>query len=849
MKKSIRFLIFTIFLLISIGGFSLYYFLFGIELSTLLFDWIFWLLLISYFATINEFFHFVKVGKRSEMSDLVVLIFMGLVIGFFTRDLMTALFGSFSIYLWFGIYEIREYPVINKILVISLVTYNIIFITGLISFYLDDQIYINTAFSFSFWIILGLGFLLFGRKYIVVWRFMSPNYLTLFLYIIAWIGVIFVDQYTPLNFNSNEPFLFNLGQYSLTDFLLNIYFVLIVVNWIIYFTSGPILDKMLGIKQSDDKQLNSTVRQIKEDLNIKRKVKVGFGEYPILNAMAYGSVFDQRIAIIAENPKQIPKDELKGIVAHELSHTKGKHTFILTIIASLDLVFRMLLGLPATYYDYTFGDPRIPMISFILLNIFIAMLLYIFVRILEGKADLMTKKAGYAEELAKALYNLESFYATGREIGLNTMLLCDEKITKNNQKLDYLNTAQHIHDSLVQPSRLGLLSNLLNSHPPTYYRIAAILDDKLKPGKESILPFICLRRSNQKKYAQRFENARKRFDNIATEKFKGFFGIPNIGEYLEDLNKSEIYKKDLDHTFLFKNKINDEILLGELKNVKFSDNVADADQYIVKLKDDEVKQKVLHKSLYSKKKVYLNSEYFLSFDQPLILKSIQLNKDISHANYIFYDKEKDKQLKKPLDKVKLKNPTKFLDELVNKEVFFKTPRGLVISRCITLEKHKNFEDYVLTFINQNTNSVEDQKISYELRDLVIKPYNVGLNIRRNKNFRENELLIIKWLIKQGIRSYLYLKKPVNNLEIGYIQKVEKEKIETAKDNYSKHDRDFLIHITNIFEEEKTIPYDQLEAITFTFETALIQKKAETSIISKFGYQIVNKLKPDKYIIV
>ena len=75
--------------------------------------------------------------------------------------------GAFSIYLWIGIFELKDYPVLNKVLIISLVTYNVIFIAGLFSFYLNNPFFINTSFAFSFWIILIMGFILFGRKYIV----------------------------------------------------------------------------------------------------------------------------------------------------------------------------------------------------------------------------------------------------------------------------------------------------------------------------------------------------------------------------------------------------------------------------------------------------------------------------------------------------------------------------------------------------------------------------------------------------------------------------------------------------------------------------------------------------------
>ena len=427
MKLTTRYALFFIYIC---GSLSLFY-LFTILLVQipwvqLLTDWSFILTLLLYVLTIEEFYQWVKNGKRSEMSDIVAILFFFFVIFFFSKDFLTSLMGAFSIYLWIGIFELRDYPVLNKVLIISLVTYNVIFIAGIFSFYLDNPKIINTSFAFSFWIILIMGFILFGRKYLVVWRFLSPEYLMLFIYIIAWLAVVVVNQYTPLNLITTNPF--NSNEFKILDFFLNIYFILILVNWLVYFTSGPILDKLLGIKTAKDEKLIEIVEKVKGKLGISGRVKVGFGKYPILNAMAYGSVFDKRIAIIANEINEIPEDELKGIVAHELAHTKGKHTLILTLITTSDLIVRMFLGIPATYYDYTFGDPSIPLFVFILLNLLIYFFLFIFVRILEGKADLRTKKIGYANELAKALYNLESFYASGREIGFNTMLLCDEKI-------------------------------------------------------------------------------------------------------------------------------------------------------------------------------------------------------------------------------------------------------------------------------------------------------------------------------------------------------------------------------------------------------------------------------------
>ncbi|TFG24288.1 MAG: hypothetical protein EU529_04745 [Promethearchaeota archaeon] len=825
---------------------SLFYFFYfivfphGVEILT---DWTFYLVIISFLFSINELYHWAKIGRRSELSDLVAIALFFCIIFFITKDLLTSLMGAFSIYLWVGIIELREYPVINKILIISLITYNVIFVAGLVSFYYEDPFYINTAFAFSFWIILILGFILFGRKYIVVWRFMSPAYLLLFLYVIAWIAIIFINQYTPLEFISTSPL--NSERIQPIDFIMNIYFVLIVVNWFVYLISGIVLDKLLGIKKVEDENFLKIVENVKNDIGIKGKVKVGFGRYPILNAMAYGAFFDKRIAIIAEDIDQIPEDELKGIVAHELAHTKGKHTLILTFITTADLVFRMIVGLPATYYDYTFGDPQIPMIGFIFLNIVLYMFIFIFIRFLEGKADLKAKNSGYAKELAKALYNLESFYATGREFGLNTMLLCEERITKDNQLLDYMDTADYIHQSIIKPKRGSLLANLMNSHPPTYFRIAALLGEELKPGKEALLPFICLKRSKQKKYAKKFEKARYAFKIIANEKFKDYFNVENVSLLLENLRRREIYKRELKRDFIFKNKITDKIIFGKLEDIQFLDDICDSDQYIIT--DLKMSQKLhLNTSLYTKTQVNLNSTYFFKKNVPMILSDIELNLEKIGGNYVFLDKDGNKILK-PIKKTKLPISVDNIKKYKDQEIFLKLKGELKIYRCTNIISKEIFNDYELEFSRTIENPIERQEsLNFKLSELIIRPRNIYFSISRNVYFRKYEIELFNWLLNNQIRVFIYLKKPVNNLEIGKILKlnVNFEGIEKELNHDDIKNNDFII-VKNIFGKEINIPYKLLELITFKWDTAMIQKKSETSFFSRIGYKIMNKFKPEK----
>ncbi|MFX1327738.1 MAG: M48 family metalloprotease [Promethearchaeota archaeon] len=843
MKKSIRYFLLITYLLGSIGLFLLLNLLiFDLNFTTLLFDWTFLITLLLYFLTIEEFYQWVKNGKRSEMSDIVAIAFFFFLIFFFSKDFLTSIMGAFSIYLWIGIFELKEYPVLNKILIISLITYNIIFIAGLFSFYLEEPFFINTSFAFSFWIILLLGFILFGRKYIIIWRFMSPEYLTLFLYIIAWIAVVFINQYTPLNFIADKKF--GSSGYTILDFFMNIYFILIIVNWITYFLSGLILDKLLGIKRVKDENLLNITNKIKKDIGIKNKVKLGFGKYPILNAMAYGSVFDKRIAVIAEDIEKVPEDELKGIIAHELAHTKEKHTLILTLITSADLFIRMLFGIPATLYDYTFGDPQIPMINFILLNLIIYIFLFIFVRILEGRADLKVKKVGYANELAKALYNLESFYASGREIGLNTMLLCDEKITKDNQLLDYMSTAFYLNRSMIKPSRASLLANLINSHPPSFYRIVAILGDELKPSKESILPFICLKKSKQKKYASKFEEAREKFKIIANQKFKELFNISDISFLMNQLKRKDLYKFDIQKSFLFRNLITNQIIIGKLKDVQFIDDITDPDQLIViNLRSSKINY--LNSSLYSRFQYDLNEKYFLNKKIPLILVDINLENDNKKGYYYFKDKNNN-EIKKPIIKTKLPYSLSLIKNFKDHEIFFKIKGALRILICKNIIPANNLKDFKLEFADIEN---QDEKVlNYSLSELIIQPKKIYMSISKSSIFRESEINVINWLSKRNLKSFIYLKKPVNNLEIGYIRSIDPFSQNFKKDFINQMNKnEYLISLHNIFGRKIKIPYNKLELISFEYNSAMIQVKSATSLSSRLGYKILKKFKPDRII--
>ncbi|MHA1757480.1 MAG: M48 family metalloprotease [Promethearchaeota archaeon] len=809
----------------------------------LLYNPIFILVSISYFFTSEEMLRWALHGKRSEISDIVFMIFFFFIVFYFSESILTSIMGAFSIYLWFSLKEVKEYPIIIKILLISLITYNVIFIAGLFSVYLKMPLILNISFAFSFWIILILGVTFFGRKYLIVWRFFSPQYLILFLYIIAWFLITFINQYTPLELKSLN--VLNFAKSNLLYFFLNIYFIIIIINWVIYFFSGVILDRLLGIKATSNNNLISIVSEVKDKMNIRKKIKIGIGKYPIINAMAYGPFFDKRIALIIDNSEIIHEDELKGIIAHELAHSKSNHTLILTGITTIDLLFRMIFGIPATVYDYIFSHPELPLMIFIIFNIFIYMFIFTFIKVLEGFADLKAKKFGFGTELVKALFTLESFYLGGKEFGFNMMLLCDEKINNYNKELNYYKTARYINQSLIKPSRISLLNNFLNSHPLTYLRIASLLSDVAKPFKQAIFPFLFVKKSYYKKVFKYYGDLTPKFKEIANQVFQSRFNYTNITEFLNLINEKQDFQYLISKTLIFKNKIDGTLLLGKIIDVQIDQNLCEPEIFIVQdIKNNKVFP--IKPSRFFKSEVNLNGLYLFKKNRALLLRNIWIkNKKTDKIALIFEDLNTHAILKLK-DKINLPPSLNSIKKFVKKVVFLQKENKIIIMRCVDF-KIKNKVRNSLLILTSNENNEVNNKFKYKLKEIIVKPRHVDIDFI-NEDFSNNYLIkTLKWLKNNEIKTFFSLKKPINNIEVGFIKKIvlidEKNKSSSLSLNKSLMLNDWIL-IENIFKKEIKIPFNLIHQISFEIDTGLIQKKSEVSIFSRFSYKILKKFKPE-----
>lgn len=182
----------------------------------------------------------------------------------------------------------------------------------------------------------------------------------------------------------------------------------------------------------------------------------------------------------------------------------------------------------------------------------------------------------------------------------------------------------------------------------------------------------------------------------------------------------------------------------------------------------------------------------------------------------------------------------------NQDIFLKDGGKLKIFKCLNIIPSKKLEDFRIEL--SNSVQSEQNSITYSFRELIIRPRKIYLTISRTPQFRKSEVEIIKWLNREQLQSFIYLKKPVNNLEIGYIQNIninlDNIKKKVNKDNKNKSD---VLTINNIFGKQKNISFKELELISFEYNGVLIQLKSATSLTSRLGYKILKKFKPERII--
>jgi len=314
-----------------------------------------------------------------------------------------------------------------------------------------------------------------------------------------------------------------------------------------------------------------------------------------------------------------------------------------------------------------------------------------------------------------------------------------------------------------------------------------------------------------------------------------------VSTYLNGLKRKELFKYEIGKDFIFKNKISNEIVVGKLEDVEIIDDICDPDRYII-IERENTQKRSLESSQFTEKRIIFNGTYFMDNLTSLKLLEIKINEDKKNGIINFLDNENN-LLSKEINKFKLPLSVDIIKKFNNSDIFFKERGVLKIKKCININPAMRLDEFILEFQGVESSRKKD----YKLTELIIKPKNVFLVISKTRSFRAAELKILEWLKQNEVRTLISLKKPVNNLEIGYLLDmnlgdVKDESKQIMKENDNNNE---FVLIKNIFKKEVKIPYKTIDYLSFECSTGSISKKSETSLINKFGYKIMKKLKPDK----
>ncbi|MFX0112907.1 MAG: M48 family metalloprotease [Candidatus Hodarchaeota archaeon] len=468
------------------------------------------LCLLIFLTELQKFLKYKTQGDALELSGIGFVFCLALGI---TEDLLLAILLGIFVMMVLGTWEVRENTVWFRLMLSFTITYGFVLVVYIAGLVVDDERVFGIGWNLSLWVLLITSFIFFGRRFILVSRFLSPAYVYLFMYGIAYLALLQAD----LDWQLRYPLLF-------------------IVNVFLYMISGPLLRILFGIQTLEDERVTRIINKAQED--IKTPIKhIGVVKAPILNAFAYGAWFDQRIAFIASDISKYTDEELAGIAAHELAHLKGKHTLILLLIGFVELAFRFIADIPASYYDYAFREQSLGFLQYYMINFALGIVALFFVRVLEGNADLRASKAGYGPQLASSLYRLEGYYrGVAGDLGLSSQLLTGQERTDFEENRFMGDAALDLHHVLVEAPRFRLLVNLIMSHPLSAFRIAAILNPEISPVKGALLPWLLLIPKLRNRWLRKLRATEDDFAALLTEKYQKERGtISDYSNLIPDL--------------------------------------------------------------------------------------------------------------------------------------------------------------------------------------------------------------------------------------------------------------------------------------------------------------------------
>ena len=236
----------------------------------------------------------------------------------------------------------------------------------------------------------------------------------------------------------------------------------VVINFISYYASSSIVLRMYGAKvvtEREAPELYAMVDRLRQRASLPMPT-VAIAPHAQPNAFATGRNPEHAVVCVTEGiVKLLSKDELEGVIAHELAHIKNHdmllQTIAATIAGAISNLANFALFFGSAQHDDEGGNPAAGLLMAILAPIAAMLIQFAISRSREFKADAVGAEiAGRPLPLANALRKMD---AAAHKIPMHVSPAAAPL-------------------AIVNPLAAygGGISKLFSTHPPTVERVAKL---------------------------------------------------------------------------------------------------------------------------------------------------------------------------------------------------------------------------------------------------------------------------------------------------------------------------------------------------------------------------------------
>ena len=226
-----------------------------------------------------------------------------------------------------------------------------------------------------------------------------------------------------------------------------------------FFFSDKLALYSMGAREVDEDEfpeLHATISRLSQQADLP-KPKVAVADTSVPNAFATGrSQKHSAVCVTTGILKSLDREELEGVLAHELAHVKNRDVMVMTVASFLSTIAFLVVR-----WGWLFGGGRnrnnnVPVIVAILASLVVWIVSFLLIRALSRYRE-------YAADRGAAVI-------TGRPSALASALLKISGEMDHVPKED-LREQSEMNAFFIIPLRTGVVGRLFSTHPPTEKRI------------------------------------------------------------------------------------------------------------------------------------------------------------------------------------------------------------------------------------------------------------------------------------------------------------------------------------------------------------------------------------------